>query len=348
MNTENEIELTDSVDDATAATLREKNPGLFGDDPPASKLADLTPEDLAAIAGTDTDVKPDADDAADEDDDDKQERDAAGRFVPRARLDELTAQRNKEREAREAAEARLAKIEKEQQDAAEAARVAAEAKAKEVHDYEADRDALQAKHEANEIDTAEFLRELRKIDKAERQQDQRITEENALARLRKEQKEERDRAESQSIEQAATEANTAAAEFLAKPENAAYKTDRFRIAALNTEREAIFAERNGDISWADLLVEAKKRVEEYLGAAKPEKKGESDAERTTRERKERQARATAEASSLPSRPDGGVGARATTEPEDENDISPEEYRRLPKAERDRRLGKDGRVPAKSA
>ena len=43
--------------------------------------------------------------------------------------------------------------------------------------------------------------------------------------------------------------------------NALYKTDANRIAALNAQREIIFAERNGNISWAELLEESKRRVE---------------------------------------------------------------------------------------
>lgn len=334
MNTENELELTDDVPGART-NIRETNPALYGDDaPPAtSKLEDLTEEDLAAIAGDD-------DDGDEADDGKERERDTSGRFVPRARIDELTIQRNKERERAEAAEAKAAQLEKERQDAAEAARLAAEAKAKELHDFDADRDALQAKFDANEIDLSEFNRETRKLDKAERQQDLRVAEENAVARIKKEQAAEREKAEQESFKEIEADAVRAAQTFMADPENAEYKTDHYRRVMLDREREIIFKERDGNIGWDELLVEAKKRVEAYIADKKPAAKpSETEAERVARDRRERQARATAEASSLPARPDGGRGGRATAEPEDENDITPEEFRRLPKAERDRRLGK---------
>lgn len=341
MNTENETELTDDVPGA-GTNIRESNPALFGDDvPQASKLEDLTAEDLAAIAGDGDDNDPPAVGDA------PPERDpATGKFIPKARFDEVNSERKAERDAREALEARLAALEKERTDAAEAARLAEEAKAKELHDFDADRDALQAKYDANEIDASELSREMRKLDKAERQQDLRVAEENAVVRMRKEQAAERERAENQTAAEIETAANTAAAAFLEKPENAPYKTDPIRIAALNVQREIIYAEKGGKIGWNELLDEAKARVEAYLGEKKAaDKPVETEAERVKRERLAKQARATAEASSLPARPDGGVGARGTVEPEDENEISTEEWAKLPKAERDRRLGKDGSTKA---
>lgn len=328
-------ELTDAIP-GTGTNIRERDPELFGDKPAASKLEQFTADELAAISGDDAD-----DDAPPRPGEAVPDRDDSGRFVPRERIGELTAQRNKERERAEAAEARAAQMEQERQEREEAERAAAEAKALQVHDYDADRAALDAKYEALDILEPEYRKELRNIDKAEREQDRRIAEENAVARLRKEQQVERDAAASRRAEEAETGAQTAAEAFLAKPENAAYRTDRFRIAALNAEREAIYLERKGNITWDELLEEGKKRVEAYIAEKKPAAAAatETDAQRVARERREAQAKTTATVSSLPSRPDGGVGARATTEPEDGNDISPEQFRALPKSERDKRLGR---------
>jgi hypothetical protein len=334
-------ELTDSVNDTTSATLRKDSPELFGDEPTPSKLADLTEEDLAAVAGED-----DGDGAADgagarerfdADADETPERDDKGRFVPRARVDELTAQRNKEREAREAAERERDELKRAAEERERAEREAAEAKAKEVHDYDADRDALEAKYDANEIEKDEYRREMRKIDKADREQTLRLAEEAAVERIRKENQKAQEQTENEVLAQAKADAEKAREDFLAKPENKAYTTDVNRMAALNAQREIIWVERNGDIGWGELLDEAKKRVEEAFGASKPSE--ETPAQKTARERRGAQAVATAAASAVPGRPDGGVGARATAEPEDGNDMTTEEWARLPKAERDKRLGK---------
>jgi hypothetical protein len=342
MITEDNTELTDSVSDASAANLREKNPELFGDEPKASKLEDLTAEDLAAIAGEEDGEGKDKDDVPKPGEGVPERDPATGKFIPKERFDEVNTQRKQEREAREAAERERDELKRAAQERAEAERLAAEAKAREVHDYDADRVALDAKYDANEIDQAEYRKQLREIDKADRAQDRHLAEEAAVARVRKETQAERERAENQTAEQIAADANAAAIAFMEKPENAAYKNDPIRMAAINVQREIIYNERNGNIGWSELLDEAKARVEEYFGASKKtdNKPAETEAERVKRERLEKQARATAQGSALPARPDGGVGARATAEPEDENDISTEEYRKLPKAERDRRLGKD--------
>lgn len=331
MKTEDDTELTDSV---SAVNLKERNAELAGDDDKPSKLEDLTEADLAAIAGDEDADGKEKDDGAD----DGKARDENGRFVPRARIDELTAQRNKEREARELAERERDELKRAAQERAEAERIAAEAKAREQHDYDADRVALDAKYDANEIDQAEYRKQLREIDKADRAQDRRLAEEAAVERVRKETKAERERAETQTAEQIAADAHAAAAAFIEKPENAAYKGDPIRMAAINVQREIIYNEKGGNIGWAELLEEAKARVEAYFGERTAKPATETEAQRVARDRREKQAAITASTSTLPSRPEGGTGARSSTK-DDDDDISTEEYRKLPKAERDRRLGK---------
>ena len=346
---QNDNELDDNIPGAGAPSLRESNPRLFGEEPSKSALADLSTEELAALSKEGDDDDDDGGNPASGGDaSDVPERDpTTGKFIPKARFDEVNAERKAERERADAAEAKAAELERERQERKEAERVAAEKKAKEVHDYDADRAALDVQFDKNELTQAEYRQKLREIDKADRAQDRRLAEESAVDRVRKETKAEREAAEKTANDELTAGAEAAAAQFVADPENEKFIKDRRLLALLNAEREAVFEEYDKagkTISWAGLWVEAKKRVEVFIGEKKPAAAAESDAERVARERRAAQARTSAAASALPARPDGGTGARATPEPEDENDISPEEWRRLSKAERDKRLGKDGSGP----
>jgi hypothetical protein len=317
---ENDTPMGDSVNDVD---LKQRNPDLHNteDKPAASKLDDLSPEDLAAIAG---------------EEDEDQDRDDKGRFVPRARLDEQTAQRNAERDRAAAAEAKVAELEAAAAKAAEDARIAAEKAS--ARDFEAERDALEKKYyEDNEIDALTYTREMRKLDKDERDQLRKSLVDEALAKVDERTKAQRERDAEANARAVADDAEAAAKRFIEDPANAAYKDDKIRLAALNQARELIYAEKDGKIGWDELNAAAKARVEEYLtGKKAPE---ETEQQRVARERRAAQARTVANVSTLPERPDGGQGTRGTDTGKDDEEMTREEWAKLSKAERDKRLGR---------
>lgn len=322
MTTNTEIELNDSINSKPEIT-----PELLGraapakvedtkeDDPPA-----LSVEDLEAIATDD------------------EERDDKGRFVPRARLDELTAKRREAEDRLTAAEEKLSRMEAERQASEAAAREAAE-KAKNSRDFDAERDALQDKLDNQEIEQTDFRKQMRELDKEEREQIRRAAVAEAIEQIDKRNTEAQQRQHEQTIERASADLKEAAERFLAEPENAAYKDDKFRIAAFNVAKEEIWAEKDGNISWDQLLQESKDRVEKYF-APQAKVADETPAERVARERREQAQKAAASVRDIPGRPNGGMGSRALQGRDDDNlEMSRNEYAKLPQAERDRLLGK---------
>lgn len=318
-----ETELTDSVNDAAGKDLRTNSPDLFGDTPSEDDAKPIDPEftleDLEAIASDDDD-----------------ERDDKGRFVPRSRVDELTAQRNAERDARAAAEARATALEEAQAEQARAAQEAADKLAAQ-RDFDAERDALQEKYDANELDLADFRKQTRVIDKEQREFDKRMAVAEAIYLIDKRNTEAEQRQHEQTVQRASADLKEAAERFLAESDNAVYKDDQFRIAAFNVAKEEIWIERNGNIAWDDLLTQAKERVEEHFA---PVDKASAAVDKTLRERREKAAKAASEVTAIPARPNGGMGSRALANRDEDNmEMSRVEWSKLPQAERDRILGK---------
>ena len=322
MTTNTEIELNDSINSKPDIT-----PELLGRAEPA-KVEDKVDEALPALALEDLEAI-----AGEEDD-----RDDKGRFVPRARLDELTAKRRDAEDRLTAAEEKLSRMEAERE-AREAAEREATEKAQKSRDFDADRDALQEKFDSNEIEQADFRRQMRELDKEEREQIRRLAVAEAIEQIDKRNTEAAKRQHEQTIERASADLKEAAERFLAEPENAPYKTDQFRIAAFNVAKEEVWAEKAGNIGWDELLEEARERVEKYF-APHAKTADETPAERVARERREQEQKAAATVRDIPGRPNGGMGSRALQGRDDENlEMSRNEYANLPQAERDRLLGK---------
>lgn len=321
-----DVELDDSVASARASNLRETNPELYGEEakaPDDAAAADAGTDAGTAAAGEKTDDAPAGDtaDAGAKPGDEQQ-------HIPRARLNEVVQEKKDALAERDALRARLAEIEAEQQ--------AAAAKAAELpaRDIEAEMDELDAKYDAGDIDSDERRAQMKVLQRDLRKQ---LAEEATAAALQAVEQRDTQRAAQTQAEQW----QEASDRFMADPKNAAYK-EPIRIAALNEAMKAVDTERGGKITYDDLLKEARNRVEVAFGGSVAAEGAETPQQKVARERREAAARAAAEASALPDRPSGGVGARGTDATKDVENISRAEWRKLPQSKRDELLGK---IPA---
>lgn len=332
MNTEtdnqpDDTELSDSVTSARASNLRETSPELFTGEP----KQDATPPE--GDAGGDKDADADAAAAAAGDD-----GDAAGdaataggddnQLIPRARLNEVVREKRTAIEAAEALRVRLEALEQAETDRQTAAAKAAEAPAR---DIEAELDALEEKFDEGDLDQAEFRTQRKVLERELRAQERDAAVAAALSEVERRNGEQQQQTKAQQWEAASTK-------FMTDPLNAAY-ADPIRQGALNQAMKVVLAENGGVMGYDELLEESRLRVEKAFGGdTKP--RNESPQDKVTRERRARAALAAAEASSLPDRPIGGVGARGTGEgKEDPEQISREEWRKMSPAEKDKHLGK---------
>lgn len=317
-----EVELSDSVTAARTSNLRETNPELYGgeakkvelvvDDKDAEAVAAKAAEDVASVA---------AQKVADDDDG------GDNQMIPRARLNEVTRDKKSAQEEATALRARLEALEQ-----AEAAReAAAQAAASPARDIEAELNALEDQFDNGDIEADEFRPKRRALERDLRQQ----VSDAAVAKALEEVERRNGEQARQSKEQ---EWTTASTKFMSDPLNAAYQ-DPIRAGALNQAMQLVSTEHGGAISYADLLEEARQRVEKAFGGDATAR-GETAQDRVKRERTAAAALAAAQASALPDRPLGGIGQRGAGEgAADSEAVSREEWKKLPQAEKDKMLGK---------